>query len=557
MTNEKKITVIIPFANEGCEVENTLMSLFEHSDDNVHIIVINDASDDGFDYKSIAAKYDITYIENEQRLGVAASRELGVSLCETDYFLLLDAHMRLYDNKWVDRITEELNKDSRVLLCAQTKVLRKYEDIVTEGKINPLIQHLGAFINTFFLTNFLEPEWIISKKVDSKETVILVPCVLGAAYACSKKYWKYLRGLEGLLSYGNDEVFISLKVWLEGGTCKLLKDVVIGHIYRDASPFQHYSEKRTYNRLYIGYLLLPTALRKKTFAIEKLKSSDTYFKSSLLFYKNYDFIKSMKSDLDSKFTKDFVVFDKLNRSKKYKEKENLKQKERIVLNRILYIVRHIDQSQSIGLISGKMGITLLLFHYAKSSHTPFFSQLANALLDEIINEISENVALNVADGLLGIGWGIEYLSYHKLIPDDTDKILPDLDLKVMEVSPARMRNYDLFYGFGGIVRYILCRLYSANENKGNNPFSRDFLLEVYNKSKKIIEMSEYNNCPETYIEYILYYENRKEIDSPSIYDITVLPGWNKYSKQNKNLSLNGLTGFCLEFISSQEKNFNI
>lgn len=118
-----------------------------------------------------------------------------------------------------------------------------------------------------------------------------------------------------------------------------------------------------------------------------------------------------------------------------------------------------------------------------------------------------------------------------------------------------MHNYDLFYGFGGIVRYILCRLYSAKDS--NNPFLPDFLLEVYDISREIIEKGKYNNCSETYIEYILYYENRKEIDTPSIYDITVLPGWNEYSKKNKNLSLQGVTGFCLEFISDQSTNYYI
>ncbi len=147
---------------------------------------------------------------------------------------------------------------------------------------------------------------------------------------------------------------------------------------------------------------------------------------------------------------------------------------------------------------------------------------------------------------------------HKFISGDVNKILSDLDLKVMEISPVRMHRYDLFYGFGGIVRYILCRLYSTNDrNKGNNPFSRDFLSEVYNKSKEIIENGKYNNCLETYIEYILYFENRKEIDPPSVHEITILPGWNEYSKRNKNLNLQGVTGFCLEFISNQSTNYNI
>lgn len=558
MNDLKKITVIIPFANEGCEVENTLMSIFQYSDNNINIIIINDASDDGFDYKGIAEKYNITYIENKQRLGVAASRELGISLCETEYFLLLDAHMRFYDDKWIGRIIEELSKDPRSLLCAQTKVLKKKRDIVIEKKMPLYLQYNGAIINYFYSLSFLEPEWVTIESKFSTESTVSVSCVLGAAYACSKKYWQYLRGVEGLLSYGNDEVLISLKVWLEGGTCKLLNDVVIGHIYRDAPPYAHFSEKRTYNRLYIAYLLLPNTLQKKTFAIEKFKSPETYFHSSLLFYKNYEFIKTMKSDLESKFTKDFISFDKLNREKKYKEKETIKNKERIVLNRISYIVCHIDQSKGNGIVAGKMGIVLLLFHYAKFTHNPFFSQLAKSLLDKVVDAVSENIPLNFADGLLGIGWGIKYLCLHKFIKGDVNKILSDLDLKIMEVSPARINRYDLFYGFGGIVRYILCRLYSEKDrNKGNNPFTPDFLSEVYNKSKEIIENGKHNNCPETYIEYILYYENRKYIDPPSVYNITVLPDWSEYSKRNKDLSLNGVIGFCLEFIACQSVNYNI
>lgn len=558
MNDLKKITVIIPFANEGCEVENTLMSIFQHSDNNINIIAINDASDDGFDYKDIAEKYNITYIENKQRLGVAASRELGIRLCETEYFLLLDAHMRFYDDRWIGRITEELSKDPRSLLCAQTKVLKKKGGIVIEEEMPFYLQYNGAIINYFYSFSFLEPEWGLIDPDFPTESTVSVPCVLGAAYACSKKYWRYLRGVEGLFSYGNDEVLISLKVWLEGGSCKLLNDVVIGHIYRDVPPYAHFSEKRTYNRLYIAYLLLPNALRKKMFAIERFKSPETYLQSSLLFYENYEFIKTMKSDLESKFTKDFIYFDKFNKDKKYIRKGTVKQKERTVQNCITYIVCHIDQSKGIGIVTGKMGIVLLLFHYAKFTHTPFFSQLAKSLLDKVVDAVSENIPLNFADGLLGIGWGINYLSLHKFIKGDVNKILSDLDLKVMEISPARINRYDLFYGFGGIVKYILCRLYAENRsNKGNNSFSPDFLSEVYKKSKEIIETGKCNSCPETYIEYILYYENRKDIDPPSVYDITVLPDWSEYSKRNKDLSLTGVIGFCLEFIAFQSVNYNI
>ena len=42
-----KLTVIIPFLNEGEELGNTLRSIREHADGEVDILVINDASTDG------------------------------------------------------------------------------------------------------------------------------------------------------------------------------------------------------------------------------------------------------------------------------------------------------------------------------------------------------------------------------------------------------------------------------------------------------------------------------------------------------------------------------
>ena len=118
-----KLTVIIPFLTEGEESENTLRSIREHADGEVDILVINDASTDGWDYGSVARKFRAEYVVNERRMGVAASRDLGVERCRTPYFLLLDAHMRFYDRDWVGTIVSELEGEERSLLCCQTKVL--------------------------------------------------------------------------------------------------------------------------------------------------------------------------------------------------------------------------------------------------------------------------------------------------------------------------------------------------------------------------------------------------------------------------------------------------
>ena len=89
----KKLTVIIPFLNEGMEVAHTVASIRQYAADRVEILVINDASNHLYDYEEMLKPYSATYLRNEERLGIAACRDLGVSLIQTPYFLFLDAQI--------------------------------------------------------------------------------------------------------------------------------------------------------------------------------------------------------------------------------------------------------------------------------------------------------------------------------------------------------------------------------------------------------------------------------------------------------------------------------
>ncbi len=199
------LSIIIPFLNEGKEVENTIISIMAYTNRSVEIILINDASDDDFNYQVIAEKYNVKYIINKERIGVAASRDKGVLLCNSPYFLLLDAHMRFYDFRWVDLITDQLKKDDRVVLCCQTKVLSVNNGLVQEDS-NLDRTYYGAYIDFNNINNLLGAKWTNFEYPNQiTRNIVPIACVLGAGYACSKRYWLYLKGLNGLIYYGSDE----------------------------------------------------------------------------------------------------------------------------------------------------------------------------------------------------------------------------------------------------------------------------------------------------------------------------------------------------------------
>lgn len=307
---DKKLTAVISFLNEGEEVGRTVASVLEFAEGKIDVIVINDGSSSLYDYKEMLAPYpDVTYIRNEKRKGVAACRDMGVEMAKTPYFILLDAHMRFYREGWVDRITDLLDEDDRRIFCCQTKALEKDEsDEIVPMKVKDAY---GARINFEDDNCLLDPKWRCITDPEPESTVIDVPCVLGATYASSRRYWKYLRGYEGLRFYGLEEPYISIKAWLEGGRCQLIKDIEVGHIYRKRFPYKVANDEIMYNRMLIATLLLPNELKDRVYkncqaqnntvynnVIELLEENNSVISElqnyyTKLKYRNFDFIKQL------------------------------------------------------------------------------------------------------------------------------------------------------------------------------------------------------------------------------------------------------------------------
>lgn len=301
------LTIIIPFLNEGEEIARTVESIRKTAGNKVDILLINDASQDGFDYRSVAKNYGTAYLQNETRKGVAASRDLGVEAINTEYFLLLDGHMRFFSDDWHIRIVEALKQDARSLYCGNCIALDKLGERIANRT------SYGAFL-VFYDDSpqkLLTPQW---KRNDPKpgSTQIEIPCVLGACYAAKKDYWIYLRGLQGLEMYGSDEAYISLKVWLEGGRCILLKDVEIGHIFRKSFPYEVRSTEVLYNKILIMETLFPTDMKDKFYNLWRKRVPLLLRDAMTMYIDHRHEIEQLRIYYQQIQTKDWEYFMNLN-----------------------------------------------------------------------------------------------------------------------------------------------------------------------------------------------------------------------------------------------------
>jgi glycosyltransferase involved in cell wall biosynthesis len=297
-----ELTVIIPFLNEGVEIENTLHNIRETVGNTVDVLLINDCSTDEYDYKKVALRYAVQYYKNEERKGVAASRDWGISKITTPYFLLLDGHMRFFQNNWVHEILDAVKNDERAIYCCRCKDLALNTQNQTNGGY-------AAYIHLFEIEkrNILTLVWLKDYDFPDKRSIVDVPCILGASYVANKEYWQYLNGLTGLRYYGCDEQYISLKAWMEGGKCRLIKTVEIGHWFRTVAPYKMLQTDFYYNKLLIINTLLPEELQKKMIRAMKAmnyaeyiraKNELTQRKEEIMFLKDY-YTKILKAGFDN------------------------------------------------------------------------------------------------------------------------------------------------------------------------------------------------------------------------------------------------------------------
>lgn len=540
----KKITIIIPFLNENIEIRNTLESIRQYAHDRVDILLINDHSDDDFNYMDTAKQYQAKYIKNEKRLGVAASRDLGVDMCQTPYFLLLDGHMRFYQEGWEKIIADELDKDDRVILCCQTKVLAIKDGIVYE-KTSEKSHVSGAYINFDENRKTLEATWRYAK-TETDNPIEPIPCILGAAYAGSKRYWKHLKGLYGLLSYGYDEAYLSLKVWLEGGRCLLLKHIIVGHIYRKSMPYTVEPAHLIYNQLLITELLLQG--HQKARILYLLKQKHAFNQVYTLFTEKQREWKKLKNYYDRIFTRDF----KEVRQMQTDINVDTQQEKELLLKRIAtHLILQSSSWDDMGLLTGKMGITLFFFHYARYCGEKKYEEFGGELLDEIYQDIYEGMPITFNKGLCGIGWGIEYLVQNGFVEGNTDDILSEVDQKIMIINPLYINDFSFQTGIGGIFQYVNSRLISPRDKKSNLPFTPSYLEHLAEQAYRILNNAKADNiCRDSAFRYLTIYQHTaSKPEMPGIYEIISpwVPSGNDLPQWPLGLE-NGCAGKALKII---------
>lgn len=478
------LTVVIPFLNEREEVGNTVRNIRNTAGYGVDIIVVNDHSDDNYDYQADLINFNVTYVCNDYRIGAAASKEKGARLAQTPYFLLLDAHMRCFTPDWHNAIVAELQKNDRQILCCQTKALERREKyIVEEQKVLPTYGAYIVFDYNDYIPGIHWNEYKKQKMLQENH----IACILGAGYAASKRYWNFIRGLEGLMHYGSEETYLSLKAWMEGGGCSLLPDVVFGHIYRQAPPYRIVTAQMHYNLFVISSTLFPMSLQCWANAIAYKIDKSIYQNIQFWLSLNNGSLKQLKSYYKA-FHADFEWILEINNIQ-IQEKVGMANYEKKRLPLLLNFMTKCSHTDRVDLWKGCMGLLMAFCEYGEYAHSDEYSSLACELLERVSSGIMQESELPIsfAHGICGIGWGMIYLIRNQFAEIDFSKEFSVIDRKTMERAPERITDYSFQSGVGGILCYVTNRLYFLREKGLPITFDTRYLDCLRNAARRALQ----------------------------------------------------------------------
>jgi hypothetical protein len=163
-------------------------------------------------------------------------------------------------------------------------------------------------------------------------------------------------------------------------------------------------------------------------------------------------------------------------------------KKNLLININNRIEKHYSKLTGPGLFYGQMGLVLYLYNLSCESEYAQFEALADKILDEILAGITDKSPVDFADGLSGIGLGINYLISRKFVEGNPMEILKEIDDKIFrEINfNSIFENEAKIESLIGIAFYLSLRLKDCNSNDDFTHLFKDLLINIINNISETV-----------------------------------------------------------------------
>lgn len=155
-----------------------------------------------------------------------------------------------------------------------------------------------------------------------------------------------------------------------------------------------------------------------------------------------------------------------------------------------------EENIPLGLANGKMGFCIYFYCLTSIYKNRNYEKIAEKLLNKIFDNINTMQAIDVKDGLAGIGLAIDYLVKNNFVKGDINSILSDVDDTIFKNTSYSkyLENIDT-YSLIHILYYLCVRLKDQKRGSDNEYLFKELIIQIINNLYEYIDMS---FCEEPY-----------------------------------------------------------
>ncbi|XP_043645792.1 putative polypeptide N-acetylgalactosaminyltransferase 9 isoform X2 [Drosophila teissieri] len=242
LTNLPKTDVIICFHNEAWTVLlRTVHSVLDRSPEHLigKIILVDDYSDMPHlkrqleDYFATYPKVQI--IRGQKREGLIRARILGANHAKSPVLTYLDSHCECTEG-WLEPLLDRIARNSSTVVCPVIDVISDetleyhYRD---SGGVN-----VGGFDWNLQFSWHPVPERE-RKRHNSTAEPVYSPTMAGGLFSIDREFFDRLGTYDsGFDIWGGENLELSFKTWMCGGTLEIVPCSHVGHIFRKRSPYK-------------------------------------------------------------------------------------------------------------------------------------------------------------------------------------------------------------------------------------------------------------------------------------------------------------------------------
>ncbi|PIK35507.1 putative polypeptide N-acetylgalactosaminyltransferase 1-like, partial [Apostichopus japonicus] len=236
-----RTSVIIVFHNEAWStLLRSVHSIINRSPIGLleEIILVDDASERDFlgeklvNYvKQLAVPVHVERMG--ERSGLIRARLRGASVAKGEVLTFLDAHIECTEG-WLEPLLARIKDDRKNVVCPIIDVISDDNFAFHTGSD----MTYGGFNWKLQFRWYPVPQREVDRRGGDRTIPLKTPTMAGGLFSMSKSYFDELGSYDaGMDVWGAENIEISFRIWMCGGTLEIVTCSHVGHVFRKSTPY--------------------------------------------------------------------------------------------------------------------------------------------------------------------------------------------------------------------------------------------------------------------------------------------------------------------------------